>query len=190
MANHFVNSTLKPVTTESGDADQKAVLAVALKQVGFIPNMYANMVNLAPVLSTYLHGYAEFRNKGGFSPVEQEVVFLALSLTNGCNYCGAAHSMLADKMSGVPADVLAAIREGKTIPDAKLQTLYDFTVELVEQKGKVSPGTGEKFKAAGFSDKHVMGVILAASVKTLSNFSNHFFETKLDEMFAPYKLDE
>lgn len=97
--------------------------------------------------------------------------------------------MLADKMSGVPADVLAAIREGKTIPDAKLQTLYDFTVELVNEKGKVSPATGEKFKAAGFTDKHVMGVILAASVKTLSNFSNHFFETELDEKFAAYKLD-
>lgn len=136
MANHFVNSTLKPVTAESGDANQQEVLNLALKQVGFIPNMYANMVNLAPVLSTYLHGYAEFRNKSGFNPVEQEVVFLALSLTNGCQYCGAAHSMLADKMSGVPADVLAAIREGNPIPDAKLQTLYDFTVELVEQKAK------------------------------------------------------
>ena len=189
MANHFVNSTLKPVTTESGDADQKAVLAVALKQVGFIPNMYANMVNLAPVLFTYLHGYDEFRNKSGFGPVEQEVVFLALSLSNGCKYCGAAHSMLADKMSGVPANVLAAIREGKPIPDTRLQTLYDFTVELVNEKGKVSPATGEKFKAAGFTDKHVMGVILAASVKTLSNFSNHFFETELDEKFAAYKLD-
>lgn len=97
MTNHFVNSTLKPVTAESGNDDQKVVLGVALKQVGFIPNMYANMVNLAPVLSTYLHGYAEFRNKGGFSAVEQEVVFLALSLTNGCKYCGAAHSMLAEK---------------------------------------------------------------------------------------------
>lgn len=189
MTNHFVNSTLKPVTAESGNDDQKVVLGVALKQVGFIPNMYANMVNLAPVLSTYLHGYAEFRNKGGFSAVEQEVVFLALSLTNGCKYCGAAHSMLAEKMSGVPADVLTAIRDGKPIPDTKLQTLYDFTVELVEQKGKVSPSTGEKFKAAGFTDKHVLGVILASSVKTLSNFSNHFFETELDEKFAAYKLD-
>jgi len=184
-----VNSTLNPVTAESGNADQREVLGVALKQVGFIPNMYANMVNLAPVLSTYLHGYAEFRSKGGFSPVEQEVVFLALSLTNGCKYCGAAHSMLADKMSGVPADVLAAIRDGKPIPDAKLQALYDFTVALVDQKGKVSPATGEKFKSAGFTDKHVMGIILAASVKTLSNFSNHFFETELDDIFAPYKLD-
>lgn len=189
MENHFVNSTLKPITAESGDADQKEVLGVALKQVGFIPNMYANMVNLSPVLSTYLHGYAEFRSKGEFNPVEQEVVFLALSLTNGCKYCGAAHSMLADKMSGVPADILAAIREGKPIPDAKLQTLYDFTVELVERKGKVSPDTGEKFKAAGFTDKHVLSVILAASVKTLSNFSNHFFETELDDMFSSYKLD-
>lgn len=68
-------------------------------------------------------------------------------------------------MSGVPADVLTAIRDGKPIPDTKLQTLYDFTVELVEQKGKVSPSTGEKFKAAGFTDKHVLGLFWRRRLK-------------------------
>lgn len=35
---------------------------------------------------------------------------LAVSQVNGCTYCTAAHSMIADKKSGVPADVLNAIR--------------------------------------------------------------------------------
>jgi AhpD family alkylhydroperoxidase len=62
------------------------------------------------VLSTYLHGYGLFRSESGLSPTEQEVVFLAASQVNGCDYCTAAHSMIAYKKSGVPAEALAAIR--------------------------------------------------------------------------------
>ncbi len=72
--------------------------------------MYANMANVPGVLSTYLHGYDFFRKQSGFTSAEQEVVFLAVSQYNGCDYCTAAHSMIVDKMSGAPADVLQAIR--------------------------------------------------------------------------------
>lgn len=58
---------------------------------------------------------------------QQEVVFLAVSKTNGCNYCTAAHNMIADKMSGVPAPVLQAIRSHQPIPDMKLAALFDAT---------------------------------------------------------------
>ncbi|MDE2593517.1 MAG: carboxymuconolactone decarboxylase family protein, partial [Burkholderiales bacterium] len=68
-------------------------------------------------------GFAR-RIQSGFTPAEQEVVFLAVSQTNGCTYCMAAHSMLADKKSGVPKDVLQAIRAGQPIPDSKLASLY------------------------------------------------------------------
>lgn len=113
-------------TLDSADAARKEVLKGALKQVGFIPNMYASMVNAPGVLTTCLHGYAAFRQKPGLTPTEREVIFLAISQQNGCNYRTAAHSMLADKMSGVPAPVLAAIRSGQPIPDGKLQALYRF----------------------------------------------------------------
>ncbi|RCE49450.1 alkylhydroperoxidase, partial [Escherichia coli] len=99
---------------------QKEILDLAIKQVGFLPNMYANMANAPAVLSTYLHGYALFRSESGLTPAEQEVVFLSVSQVNGCTYCTAAHSMLADKKSGGSAPVLAAIRAGAPIPDERL----------------------------------------------------------------------
>ncbi|EWS64737.1 putative peroxidase-related enzyme [Hydrogenophaga sp. T4] len=107
---------LKPVVHSDAQGAQKEILDTALKQVGFIPNMYANMVNAPAVLSTYLHGYGLFRKESGLTPTEQEVVFLAVSRTNGCKYCTAAHSMIADKMSGVPAPVLQAIRSHQPFP--------------------------------------------------------------------------
>ncbi len=68
MTQHFVAKTLCAVTLDTANADQKAVLDAALKQVGFIPNMHANMVNVPGVLTSYLHGYSAFRQNSGLSP--------------------------------------------------------------------------------------------------------------------------
>jgi len=189
MSEHFVASTLQGITPDSANEEQKEVLAAALKAVGFIPNMYANMVNVPAVLSTYLHGYAAFRQKSGFTPTEQEVIFLAISRQNGCNYCTAAHSMLADKMSGVPAPVLAAIRTGAPVPDAKLQALHDYARELVASGGKPSAQVGAAFLAAGYSEAQALQIVLAAAVKTLSNYTNHLCRTEVDEKFSAYRVD-
>ncbi len=188
MTSHFIAKSLRGITLESADTTQKDVLEGARKQVGFIPNMYANMVNVPGVLTTYLHGYAAFRQHSGLAPTEQEVVFLAISGQNGCHYCMAAHSMIADKVSGVPAPVLAAIRSGQAIPDAKLQALYNFARELVKTGGKPGQTVADAFLAAGYSETTALNIILAAAVKTLSNYSNHLFATEVDAKFADYKV--
>jgi uncharacterized peroxidase-related enzyme len=179
---------LSPVEPATATPAQKEVLDRAIKAVGFLPNMYANMVNAPAVLSTYLHGYGLFRSESGLSPAEQEVVFLAASQVNGCNYCMAAHSMIADKKSGVPADVLAAIRQGSAIPDARLDALHALTVSLVTTQGRPSVDALKAFREAGFEERHVLYIVLALAVKTLSNYSNHAFATPVDPVFAAYAL--
>ncbi len=37
--------------------------------------------------SIYMHGYETLREQSGFTPAEQEVVFLTISRENGCGYC-------------------------------------------------------------------------------------------------------
>lgn len=187
MTASYVRS-LKPVAHDTAQGAQKEVLDTALKQVGFIPNMYANMANVSGILSTYLHGYDQFRKQSGLKPAEQEVVFLAISQTNGCKYCTAAHSMIADKMSGVPADVLQAIRAGQPIADTRLAALFALTQDLVKNLGQPAPAKVQAFLDAGFEEKHLLNIILAISVKVLSNYSNHAFGTEVDERFAAYKV--
>lgn len=181
--------TLHAVDPANADAAQKAILDQAVKAVGFLPNMYANMVNAPAVLSTYLHGYALFRSESGLKPAEQEVIFLAVSQVNGCSYCTAAHSMIADKKSGVPADVLQAIRSGLAIPDARLAALYALTAEMVRTQGRPDKATLQAFLDAGFQEKDVLYIVLAIAVKTLSNYSNHAFATPVDAVFSAYKVD-
>jgi uncharacterized peroxidase-related enzyme len=176
--------TLPAHTLSSDSAPVRDVLEKAKEQVGFLPNMYANMVNSPGLLETYLFGYNRFRKESGFSPAEQEVVFLTISRENGCHYCVAAHSMIAEKMSGVPKTVIRAIRDGTPIPDPGLAALNDFTRTLLEKRGWVDRTDVGRFMGAGFREDQVLEIVLAVAVKTLSNWSNHMFETQVDDMFA------
>ena len=174
---------LKAIEVASADERTKPILEAVIKKNGAVPNMYANMINSPGLLETYLHGYDAFRKESGFTPVEQEVVFLTLSYLNACNYCMAAHSVIADKMSKVPENVTNAIRNGKQIADAKLQALATFTEELFTTRGRPSASAAEKFLSAGYQERQILEIILALAVKTLSNYSNHVFGTEVDAMF-------
>lgn len=175
--------TLPALHPEQAVPLAKALLDDAQNKLGFIPNMYRVMANSPGLLATYIDGYTRFRELSGFTPAEQEVVFLTISRENGCTYCVAAHSFLADQMSGVPAAVTDAIRGGSPIPDARLAALYDFTRNMVTQHGLPSQADVQAFLAAGFSEHQILGVVLAISVKTVSNYANHLFHTPLDNVF-------
>lgn len=179
---------LQAIDINAAQEPARAMLEGAQRKLGFVPGMYANMANVPAVLSTYLHGYGLFRSESGFTPAEQEVIFLAVSQANGCRYCTAAHSMVADKLSGVPAAVLQAIRDGEVLPDARLATLYAFTTEMLLTHGKPSAAQMQAFYGAGYSEAQVLNIILAIAVKALSNYSNHAFAPELDAAFAAYAL--
>jgi uncharacterized peroxidase-related enzyme len=180
--NRFKTS-LEPVTLTSANEAQKPHLENSQKQMGMIPNMYANMVNSPGVMETYSVGYDHFRKNSGFSPIEQEVVFVTVSIANGCEYCAAAHSFIADNVSKVPTEVTDAIRDGKEIPDAKLNTLSKFTKIMFDKRGNPTHEDVKEFLDAGYQEKHILEIILALAVKTLSNYSNHIFHTQVDDMF-------
>ncbi|MBD1396840.1 carboxymuconolactone decarboxylase family protein [Pontibacter sp. JH31] len=182
--NKRFKTTLEPVTTATANEAQKPHLETSQKQMGMIPNMYANMVNSPGLMETYAVGYEHFRKNSGFSPVEQEVVFVTISIANGCEYCAAAHSFLADNVSKVPVEVTNAIRAEQEIPDAKLNALSVFTRAMFEKRGNPSHEDVEAFLEAGYQEKHILEIILALAVKTLSNYSNHIFHTEVDDMFS------
>lgn len=188
QAEHKLELPVK--TPELAAAAEKAVLDKALKQVGFIPNMYARMVNSPGLLNTYLDGYAAFRADSGFTPPEQEVVFLVISRENGCEYCVGAHSMLAEMKSKLAPDALASIRNGTPIEDPKLAALAAFTAVMVRSRGLPSKADVAAFVAAGYSERQVLEIVLAIAVKTLSNYANHLFHTPLDAMFEGHRWSE
>ena len=177
-------------TIEDAAPKARTGLQQAQEKMGFIPNMYARMANSPGLFDMYQQGYAAFRAESGFTPAEQEVVFLTISRLNGCEYCMAAHSFVADKMSNVPSAVTDAIRNDTALPDERLSALAKFTRVMVEQRGLPQTRDVEAFLAAGYSERQILEIILAIAVKTLSNYTNHLFHTPVDAMFASRTWEE
>jgi uncharacterized peroxidase-related enzyme len=188
MSKHTYRLDTKPVELETANEEQKGILQNAKKANGMIPNMYKNMVNLPALQNTYDFGYNQFRKESGFSPAEQEVVLLTISIDNSCGYCTAAHSYIAENVSKTPQDVIKAIRNGTRIEDERLKALHEFTKVMNETRGNPSPDQAQKFLDAGYSEKQILAIILAQAVKTISNYSNHVFHTEVDKAFADHKL--
>lgn len=177
-------SPLAPRTIDTADGDAAERLADTQKSTGMVPNMYGMMANSPGLLATYLDGYQRFRDGSGFTPAEQETVFLTISRYNECDYCMAAHSFIADHMSKTPVEVTEAIRADGTIADERFAALVAMTRALLESHGHADEADVAAFVAAGYTETQVLELVLAVAVKTISNWSNHLFATPVDDAFA------
>ena len=184
MTKTYKIKTLPLLAIETASGKAKVRLEKAKQQQGFVPNMYGAMANEPALYEAYATTYAAFRAETGFTPVEQEVIFLVISRENGCDYCMAAHSFVADKMSKVPGEVTDAIRDGRPIADMKLAALAAFTAKMVASRGRPSDADVTSFLAAGYRERNILGIVLAIGVKTFSNYTNHLFHTPVDSVFA------
>lgn len=149
---------------------------------GFVPNLFGALAE-SPAAAAAYAALGKALEKAALGPVEQQVVFLAISAENGCEYCMAAHSTLA-KGARMPADVLAALRRGQRLPDRRLQALAAFTRALHERRGWVTEPELQAFSEAGYARRHILDVITIVAMKTLSNYANHIAEPPLDPPFA------
>ena len=175
--------TLAAKTIENSDAISSAILKDTEKKLGFIPNMYAGMANNTALLDSYVNSYNSFRANSGFSPQEQEVIFLSISYENNCEYCMAAHSFVGDHMTNVPTEVTDAIRMNIEVPNEKLKALSEFSKIITTTRGLPSHDAIDAFLNAGYTETAILGVIAAVGIKTMSNYFNHVYHTPTDDTF-------
>jgi len=174
--------SFEEVTLENSSNEVKPILESAKKRIGYIPNIYGMMANSINLLETYTSGDDNYRKKSLFDNREKEIIYLTISKENSCEYCVAVHSTLADSMSKVPEAVTNAIRDGGNIPDEKYSALVEFTSAMVVSRGKPSNKHIENFLSVGYSQLHVLDIIHAIAIKTISNYSNHLFKTPIDKV--------
>lgn len=170
-------------TIDTAPQEAQADLLAARKAFGFIPNLLGVMAEAPIALKAYME-LTELLGKSSFTPVEQQVMMIAGSVTNECGYCVAAHSTVAG-MVRMPATALSALRSGSTVPDVRLEALRSYVSEVVSTRGRVSDIRIQEFLDAGFTRQNVLEVVFAAAMKTLSNYTNHMAETPVDAAFAP-----
>lgn len=171
-------------TDETAPPGGAEALTACKQKYGMVPNMMAAMAESPEILSAYLT-MSGLWAKTTFSPLERDVVLLAINHENACRYCMASQSAVSAR-GGMAPEILSALRSGSLLPDEKLQALRAFTVAVVRERGWVDAAAIETFLAAGYTKRNVFEVILAASFKTLSNYTDHVTHTPVDKVFEEF----
>ncbi|WP_172282707.1 carboxymuconolactone decarboxylase family protein [Chryseobacterium sp. LAM-KRS1] len=136
------------------------------KGVGFVPNLYATFAHSENGLATYL---ALQNAKSSLKAKEKEVVNLIVSQYNNCLYCLSAHTAIA-KLNGFDDDQILEIRKAKISFDSKLNSLGQLVYEAVSNKGEISEETKNQFFNEGYTEGHLVDVIIAIGDKTITNY--------------------
>jgi len=170
-------------TIESAPEDSAPALRALERGLGFVPNLAAAMAE-SPALVT---GFVELRGKladGELTGVEREIVAIAVSLENDCDYCMAAHSTFA-LMQGADERAVAAARAGDPPEDPRLGALYRFARGLVAKKGHVTDAETRALLEAGYSRGAVLEVVAQVGHTTIANLAHSVSKAPVDGAFEP-----
>lgn len=176
-------TTFATHTKETAPAAAKNLLEAAQGKFGFIPNLLGKVAEAPNVLKVYLDAF-EATSQGSLSIIEQKIVQIETSRANACEYCVAADSTISDKLK-LPSDIIDAVREGRPLPDKKLEALRQFTNTIVSKQGWASDAEVAGFLAAGYTNAQALEVVLSITVKILGNYANHLVKSPLDKAFEP-----
>ena len=169
-------------TKDSAPAASRPVLERMGKAVGFVPNLYAVIAESPAALQGAL-AISEAFSKTSLSPAEQQLVALAVSEANDCEFCVAAHSALAKHAAGVAPAIVAAVRKREPLADPKLDALVAFTRRIVAQRGFVAEAEVAAFLGAGYTKAQVIEVLFGVGMKTFNNYVDHIAHTPLNAEF-------
>lgn len=169
-------------TREQVAPKSQAIFDTMQKSLGMVPNLYAIIGHSSNALESYV-AFSNAQAKGTFNAKEREAIYLAVSQTNGCNYCLAAHTTIA-KMNGFSEEATLQLRTG-TIDDEKLRILTKLSISLIKNRGTADPDLVEAFFALGYNEGALIDLVALIIDKTFTNFVGRLTSTPLDFPAAP-----
>ena len=121
-----------------------------------------------------------FAQKTSFNKDEMTVVWQTINVEHGCHYCVPAHTGIA-KMMKVDDAITESLRNETPLPDARLEALRTFTLQVVRQRGDLGEDQVQAFLEAGYTKRQILEVVLGVAQKVMSNYTNHLAQTPVDE---------
>lgn len=164
-----------PTKNDVPEHDRK-IFYLLEESIGFVPNVYAFLSHSRTALKSFL---TFGRTPTAFTDKEAEVIHLITSQIDGCQYCLSAHTASAKK-EGLTDEQIIEIRKGNITFDPKLAVLGRFTCEMVNNRGMVTPQTVEHFYGAGYTDAHLVDLVMLVARTTATNYINNITQNPID----------
>ena len=76
-----------------------------VRKIKKIPNFWKTLANEKDTLERTWNSLQQVMKKGALDPLTKEMIYIAVSMTNSCEYCIRSHS-LAAKKKGMSEDML------------------------------------------------------------------------------------
>jgi len=169
---------LKALNPEEATGKTKELFNAIQGKLGMVPNMMRTMGNSAALLEGYLN-FSGALAHGTLGAKTGELLALAVSETNACDYCLSAHSFIGEKLVHIDANTLNNARNANAA-DTKANAALKFANILVNKKGLVSDEDVATAKAGGLSEGEVGEVVGHVALNILTNYFNNTAKTVID----------
>jgi uncharacterized peroxidase-related enzyme len=165
-------SRIAVLTAEQTPEAARPMLDGVKAAFGMVPNVFKVLAHSPAVLNSYLQ-FNQANEKSSLTAKQREIVALATSQVNACEYCTSVHTVIGGKV-GLTAEELLSAREGS------LDAYASFAREVTTSRGQVSDDVLAKARAAGLSDAVMVEIIAQVTLLTFTNLLNNVAKTTLD----------
>ena len=89
----------KPISEKEATGKVKEIFdeIKKIRQITEIPNFWKTLANNPETLERTWTSLQQVMKKGALDPIVKELIYVAVSVTNGCEYCIKSHSIAAKK---------------------------------------------------------------------------------------------
>lgn len=159
-----------PALSEMPDDIRDRILAVQEKS-GFIPNVFLVLAHRPDEFRAFFAYHDALMEKpGNLSKAEREMIIVATSSLNQCQYCVVAHGAILRIRAKNPliADQVAS-NYRKADLTARQKAMIDFAIKVSTEANKVGEADIETLKSHGFSDDDAWDIAAITAFFGLSN---------------------
>ncbi|HRD65426.1 MAG TPA: peroxidase-related enzyme [Candidatus Competibacter sp.] len=146
------------------------ILAVQ-EQTGFIPNIFLGLAHRPAEFRAFLAYHdALMEKESGLTKAEREMIVVATSNANQCQYCVVAHGAILRVRAKNPliADQVAVnYRKADLTP--RQTAMLDFAMKVSQEAYEVGDGDFQTLRAHGFTDDDIWDIGAIAAFFAMSN---------------------
>jgi uncharacterized peroxidase-related enzyme len=174
-------------------ADLRERILAVQEKAGFVPNIFlALAARPAEFRAFFAYHDALMEKDGGLSKAEREMIVVATSGANGCQYCVVAHGAILRVRAKAPrlADQLAInYRKAEITP--RQRAMLDFALRVALASEEIGEGDYAQLREHGFSDEDAWDIAAIAAFFALSNrLANAFAIPPNDEFYLLGRLSK
>ena len=151
--------------------DLRAMLLAVQEKAGFIPNVFLALAHRpAEFRAFFAYHDALMEKDGGLTKAEREMIVVATSGANDCQYCVVAHGAILRIRAKNPliADQVAINYRKADIPPRQ-SAMLEFALKVALDSGAIVDADFEPLRAQGFSQDDIWDIGSIAGLFALSN---------------------